>query len=276
MDDKISQNFVSSANESRGSNLRSKDKLEDAFSTTTRLLFGQQLTPISKYEGWLRRRVPGGKRVKSCFGSGVAYLPDYGFFKRMPEAKVASLEDEAKASQPLLKSADGITLDGIRQAAAQGACFVPTYSQGNNIGVEDSFGCIDCLNVKHAFDPFTSKNCAYALSIMEAEGSFGLHRCKAPKFSIHLYNCWNVQRCFEMDSANNCSDSMFCHNVENLQNCLFCFNVKSKRYAIGNVEVGKEKYEEFKKQLLARVLPELESTGALSFDIYSVLGKGKN
>ncbi|MCX6769943.1 MAG: hypothetical protein NT051_04670 [Candidatus Micrarchaeota archaeon] len=250
------------------------DKLEEAFSNTTRLLFGKPLSPIAKYEKWLAQRVPSGRRVKSCLGTGQAYLPDYGYFRKMPHAKVASLEDIAKASQPLIKGPDSISLAGMRQAIAAGAYFVPTYSQGNNIGVEDSFGYIDCLNVKHAFDPFTSKNCAYALSIMDAEGSFGLHRCKSPKFSIHLYNCWNVQRCFEMDSANSCADSMFCHNVENLQNCLFCFNVKSKRYAIGNAEVGKEKYEEFRKQLLARMLAGLEAKGAVPFDIYSVLGKG--
>ncbi|MCX6771464.1 MAG: hypothetical protein NTX79_05410 [Candidatus Micrarchaeota archaeon] len=249
------------------------DKLEEAFSNATRLLFGKPLSPIAKYEKWLSQRVPRGRRVKSCFGTGEAYLPDYGFFRKMPQTKVASLEDEAKASQPLLKSAEGVSLSGIRQAVAAGAYFVPTYSQGNNIGVEDSFGYIDCLNVKHAFDPFTSKNCAYALSIMEAEGSFGLHRCKAPKFSIHLYNCWNVQRCFEMDSANNCSDSMFCHNVENLQNCLFCFNVKSKRHAIGNVEVGKEKYFEFRAKLCAEMVRQLEASGKVAFDIYDVLGR---
>ena len=249
------------------------DKLEEAFANATRLLFGKPLSPIAKYEGWLSQRVPMGQRVKSCFGNGEAYLPRYGFFRKMPHSRISSLEDEAKASQPLLKSAEGTTLSSIRQAVAQGAYFVPTYSQGNNIGVEDSFGCMDCLNVKHAFDPFTSKNCAYGLSIMDAEGVFGFYRTKSPKFSIHLYNCWNVQRSFEMDSANNCADCMFCHNVENLQSCLFCFNAKGKRYAIGNVEVGKERYNAFRAQLLARMLPELEATGALSFDIYSVLGK---
>ena len=251
------------------------DKLDEAFATTTHLLFGKALSPMEKYGNWLGSRVPGGKRVKSCFGKGEAYLPDYGYFRKIPQNRVASYEDIAEASQPLIKSADGLTLPSIRKAVAAGARFVPTYAEGNSMGVEDSFGYISCLNVRHCFDPFTSKNCAYALSIMDAEGSFGLHRAGIPvKFSIHCYNSYNIQRCFEMDSAIGCSDSMFCHNVESLQSCLFCFNAKGKRYAIGNLEVGKEKYDAFKKKLLARILSELEASGSLSFDIYSVLGKG--
>jgi len=230
---------------------------------------------MEKYGKWLGSRVPGGRRVKSCFGTGEAYLPDYGYFRKIPQAKVASHEDIGKASQPLLKSADGISLAGIRQAIASGAYFVPTYAQGNNIGVEDSFEYKDCLNVRHAFDPFTSKNCAYALSIMDADSSFGLYRAGMPiSFSIHCYNSYNIQRCFEMDSAINCADCMFCHNVENLQSCLFCFNVKGKRYAIGNVEVGKEKYAEFRAKLCERIVRELEANGKVAFDIYGVLGKG--
>ena len=251
------------------------DKLDEAFATTTHLLFGKALSPMEKYGKWLGQRVPGGTRVKSCLGTGEAYLPDYGYFRKIPQNRVASYENIAKASQPLLKSTEGMTLSGIRAAVAQGAHFVPTYAEGNNMGVEDSFGYISCLNVRHCFDPFTSKNCAYALSIMDAEGSFGLHRAGIPvKFSIHCYNSYNIQRCFEMDSAIGCADSMFCHNVESLQSYLFCFNAKGKRYAIGNVEVGKEKYAEFRSKLCGEIVRQLEATGALSFDIYSVLGKG--
>ena len=251
------------------------DKLEGAFSATTKMLFGKSLTPISKYEDWLRQRVPSGQRVGSCFGTGQAYLPNYGFFSKIPRSRIASLEDLTKASQPLIKSAEGISLSAIRQAVEIGAYFVPTYSEGNNIGVEDSFGYISCQNVRHAFDPFTSKNCAYALSILDADSSFGLHRAGIPiNNSVHCYNSYGIARCFEMDSAINCSDSMFCHNVENLQNCIFCFNVKGKRYAIGNLEVGREKYSEFRARLCGELVCQLEATGKAAFDVYSVLGKG--
>lgn len=250
------------------------DRLDEAFAKTTKLLFGKALSPMERYGKWLGSRVPGGRRVKSCFGTGEAYLPDYGYFKKIPHSRVSSREDRAKAGKPLITGADGITLASLRKAASSGAYFVPTYEEGNNVNAEDSFGFISCQDIRHCFDPFTSKKCAYALSIMDADSSFGLHRAGMPAtFSIHCYNSYGVQRCFEMDSAINCSDSMFCHNVENLQNCIFCFNTKAKRYAIGNLEVGKEKYLEFRNKLCEEIVRQLESTGSVSFDIYDVLAR---
>jgi hypothetical protein len=251
------------------------DKLDEAFAATTHLLFGKELSPMERYSKWLSQRVPSGERVKSCFGNGAAYLPQYGYFKKMPKDRVASLEDAAKASAPIIANAEGLSLGGMMGAVRNGAYFVPTYSEGNNIDVEDSFCYYGCISVKHVFDVFPSKRCAFALSIMDGEGAFGLFRCKAPKFSIHCYNAYQMQRCFEMDSAINCADSMFCHNVENLSNCLFCFNTKAKRYAIGNVEVGKEKYSEFRAQLAEKIASELEAKGRLDFDIYDVLAAKK-
>ena len=247
------------------------DTLDEAFATTTKLLFSRALAPMEKYGKWLAQRVPGGQRVKSALGSGTAYLPDYGYFRRMPKGKIVSVEDSARASAPILQNVEGISLKGMREAVERSAYFVPTYSQGANMGIEDTFGCIDCINVRHMFDPFTSKNCAYGLSIMDGEGSFGLHRCRAPKFSMHCYNAWDMSRCFEMDAARSCTDSMFCHNVEGLDNCLFCFNVKSKRYAIGNVELPRDRYLVAKSRLVWEIAERLEKNGRLEFDIYDIL-----
>jgi len=63
---------------------------------------------------------------------------------------------------------------------------------------------------------------------------------------------------------------MFCHNCEGLSDCMFCFNVKNKRYAIGNVEVGREKYLEVKKRTLAEIAAKLERKHDLELDIYNI------
>ncbi len=78
-----------------------------------------------------------------------------------------------------------------------------------------------------------------------------------------------------MDCAKNCSDSMFCHNVEGLTDCMFCFNLKGKRYAIANVEVGKEKYMQVNEKVLSELVLTLEKQGRLPLGIYEVLAKGK-
>jgi hypothetical protein len=55
---------------------------------------------------------------------------------------------------------------------------------------------------------------------------------------------------------------------------MFCFNVKNKRYAIGNVEVGREQYTRVKKLLLDYVGSQLAKTQSLDFDIYSIGKRG--
>ncbi|MFH1285351.1 MAG: hypothetical protein ABIH99_02090, partial [Candidatus Micrarchaeota archaeon] len=246
------------------------DKLDEAFATTTNMLFGKPLAPLSKYSSWLSLRVPRGKTIKSCLGQGEAYLPDYGFFKKIPAQRTASLDDLERVWGKKIAEEDAQSLSSLIKALKKFAYFVPTYMEGRNINVQNTFGYIDCMNVRDSFDSFTSKNSAYAFSIM-AEALFGGYRIAGASFSIHCYNCIKVQRCFEMDGAKNCSDSLFCHNVENLEHCMFCFNTKSKRYAVGNVEVGREIYIQLKNEFLKKIVPKLEKKGKLDFDIYDVL-----
>ena len=73
-----------------------------------------------------------------------------------------------------------------------------------------------------------------------------------------------------MDSCRDCSDSYFCHNIENCDNCMFCFNIKSKRYAIGNVEYPKEEYLKIKKLVLAELVSKIEKDKKLEMDIYNI------
>lgn len=251
------------------------DKIDESFSLATKLLFGHPITPWKRCANWLKARVPGGKSVPSCFGHGTAYVPEYGFFSKVPIDRVASDEDAQAASAKKMAAGKDESLSSIAANLKDFAYFVPTYAEGKNINVEDTFSYLDCQNICQGFDPFTSKNSACFFSIMDCDALFGAYRVIGASFSIHIYNSYYVQRCFEMDSAIKCTDCYFCHNVENLDNCMFCFNTKAKRYAIGNVEVGKEKYLQIKAQLLERIVPSLEKNGRLGFDICDVLSLRK-
>ena len=248
------------------------DRLEEAFAQTTSLLFGRPFSPLSKYEKWLCQRVPGGKNVKSCFGRGEAYVPEYGALRGIPTGRVVSEEDlEAVQSKRISGEKSAGSLSSIAAELKDFAYFVPAYAEGNNMNVEQSFLYLDCMNIRHCFDPFTSKNCAYCFSIMDAESIFGMHRIKGAGFSLHCYNSLKIQRCFEVDGGIDCKDSYFCHNVENLDSCIFCFNAKNLRYAIGNLELPREKYLGAKKRLVGSMAGMLEKNGRLDFDIYDCL-----
>lgn len=252
------------------------DRVGEAFGLTTRLLFGKPLLPLSRYEEWLRGRVPSGKVVEPAVGKESVYLPDYGFFRSLPLERVVSFEASEQVSQ---KSAGGIgedaTLASIASDLKNFAYFVPTFVEGMNADVRDTAVYLSCMSVRDSFDPFTTKKSAYVFSVMDSECLFGAYRTTKSAFLIHCYNCVGVKRCFEMDSAINCADSYFCHNVEDLEHCMFCFNTKAKRYAVGNLEVGRKKYEDVTGFVLERILNELEATGVLSFDIYDILAERK-
>ena len=247
------------------------DRIDAAFAQATRLIFGKPLSPISKYAEWLRQRVPGGRSVKSCFGSREAYVPEYGAFKTMPGEKIASEEDAALAGGKRIEEHDARSLSSMIDKLPSIAYFVPAYAEGSNMDVEQSFLYLNCMHIRHCFDPFTSKNCAYCFSIMDAESVFGMHRIKGAGFSLHCYNSLKIQRCFEVDGGIDCKDSYFCHNVENLDSCIFCFNAKNLRYAIGNLELPREKYLGAKKRLVGSMAGMLEKNGRLDFDIYDCL-----
>jgi len=89
-------------------------------------------------------------------------------------------------------------------------------------------------------------------------------------FCMKCYSSTKLTRCFEVNDSNACTDCYFCHNCENLTECMFCFNAKGKRYAIGNVEVGKEAYMKVKRLVQSQLAGELERTKGCKRDIYSI------
>jgi hypothetical protein len=141
-----------------------------------------------------------------------------------------------------------------------------TYEQ-----VDKCSGAGDGRNLYYGEDLYLQiKNVAYSNYTLYSENMFGCHSAPRSKFCIKAHNSVNLTRCFEVDGCINSSDSYFCHNSESLSHCLFCFNAKSLRYAVGNVEVGPEKFAKAKKLLLDYVVGELKAKKDCALDIYNV------
>ncbi|MEW6529128.1 MAG: hypothetical protein AB1391_04515 [Candidatus Micrarchaeota archaeon] len=115
-----------------------------------------------------------------------------------------------------------------------------------------------------------SKNVAYSFWPKYAEHVFGTYMVFYSEYCINCYKSTKLKRCFEVDNSYNCSDCYFCYNCENLSDCMFCFNTKSKRYAIGNVEIGREQYMRIKKIVLGEITTKLENDKKLDLSIYNI------
>lgn len=252
-------------------------KLDETFATTTKILFGRPLSPMARYTQWLLKRIAPIESVPSAIGSGKVHIPAYSFFGFIPKTRAVSEEHAPEAGARMVNElGESATLASLLPELKKMAFFVPTFAERRNLGVENTVCYLDCVNVENSFDPFETKHSAFVFQTLRCENIYGCYYAISTNFCIHCYNAVNLQRCFEVDTGKNCVDSMFCHNVEGLQDCLFCFNVKNKRFAIGNVEVGREKYLQIKQQLLEKIGRELEANAEVSFDIYSVLGGTQN
>lgn len=245
------------------------DEINSAFGITTKIIFSKSLSGFEKYEEWIGTRTPKIETIKSSIGSSSVHLPDYAFFGKIPKGKAVSFDSLSEVENEKIDPAY-TTLETMRDGLKK-MHFVPDYIEGRNINVSESILYMNCINVHHSVDVFTSRNCSHVFSAIDSESLFGAYRIMSSKFSIHIYNSGNLSGCFEMDLARNCSNSMFCHNVENVHNSMFCFNVKNKNWAIGNVEIGREKFMEIKGKIVGEMVGELEKNGKVERDIYNVI-----
>lgn len=246
--------------------------IDGNFAQTCKLLFGAEYGPLEKYGEWLSRRLPKHNSVASAIGKGNVILPEYSFFGFVPKSRAVAFGELENAAK---KTAAGIagneSMADIMPKIRPVAYFVTNFAEGRNLNVENTVAHIDCINVHNSFDPFESKNSAYVAQTLRVENIFGTYYALDCAFCIHCYTALNLKRCFEMDGAKNCSDCMFCHNVENLESCMFCFNTKAKKYAICNVEVGKEAYQAVANVMKGWIAKSLAEKAWFEMDIFNVL-----
>jgi len=251
--------------------------IEEAFQNTTKFLFGTPLFNFSEYSKWLELRIPKPLIYYSHFSDEPVYLKNYCFLKKLPKNRVVNSTDLNKISKSKLSFIEENKIDDISLKKIQTelnksnvSYFFPDFRRGNNLNISKTVVLIDSMNVLSSFDVFWSKNIFLCFSVF-GTALFGSYRLVNCKFSIHCYSSSNLSACFEMDNSKDCSNSMFCHNVENVNDSMFCFNTKNKRYAIGNLELGRELYYKVKRNLIDEVIISLKGKKKLDFDIYSVL-----
>ena len=251
-------------------------QIEKAFSATASILFGKPLSGIEKYEKWLKARVKEANILSipsKVSGKPVLVVP-VGFFKEMGN-NVVTLDESVKLGEIALseKELDTLSMKTAGALLSKISTTSPEVIYGENFNSE---GCACYGPTQGCFATafcWFSKRVAYSYWTRDSDSLFGCSNLVLSSFCIRCHSSTNLTRCFEVNDSSNCSGSYFCHNCEGLQDCMFCFNTKNKRYAIGNVEVGRENYMRIKQLVLASIVSELEETHALSHDIFSIGAK---
>ena len=251
-----------------------KSRIEEAFSRTMALLFCKKpLKGIDFYSGWLVRNTRNIDIGKSASSGRSLYIAQYGNYSDLPRDRLLSLrEAQALGASARLEMADAesITLASAHAKIGKIAFFNTEINDGQNSNDIECAVLIDAVNCYRTVCSAYSKYCAYSFWPQKSDSIFGCDIMFWCSFCVKCYNSVNLKRCLEMDSCSTCADCLFCHNCENLQNCMFCFNAKNLRNAIGNVEIGQERYAQLKKEITGEIVKKVEKDHALKISVYNV------
>ncbi|MEW6528685.1 MAG: hypothetical protein AB1391_02235 [Candidatus Micrarchaeota archaeon] len=244
--------------------------IEEAWKSTCRIVLGKDIGPLQKYERLLSERINPIKRFKTICGNETC-SSDLMFYKYIPKERYASSEESEEVAKQHITFEDGeeISLKSIIEKISPIAFFKVEIHEGNTTNYVDTQNDYNAINTYKTCDGAFVKNIAYNSMVLNSEYIFGSYRISYSKFCIKS-NGVNISCCFDVASCINSSNLIYCYDVEGLDNCMFCFNTKAKRYAIGNVEIGKENYMKIKKLVLDEITAKLEKDGTLPFDIFTI------
>lgn len=245
------------------------NEINKAFQTVCYLLFGKQINNVQEYQEWLEKDLPAGIKEIETVDRKKAYLADVEFFTKMQNNLVdlgRSLELGEKQIQK--EQVDELNIQNASRLLSDINTTTCEIIYGRNLGTERCVCYGPTQNCYQTAFCWFSKNIGYSFMPRTSENCFGCSNIIDCYFCIKCYNSAKLNRCFEVSDSNSCIDCYFCHNCENLTDSMFCFNTKSKQYAIGNIEVGKERYLEIKKKILDSIVTELEKTKKLRHGIY--------
>ncbi|MEW6528327.1 MAG: hypothetical protein AB1391_00410 [Candidatus Micrarchaeota archaeon] len=248
-----------------------KKRMENAFESTSQIIFRKRLCGLDNYSDWLSLHVSKPLERSSAISKQTVYCPNILFFKFLGNGIVTLAESIELGKKSILKEdAENLTLSNATLLLKEISYTTTEAVVGTNLDVEksDIYGySYHCYNGTYFV---YSKYCAYCFWPRESEYCFGSVYTFNSKFCIKCYYSTNLTRCFEMLNCYNCSDCYFCYNSENLMECMFCFNTKSKRYAIGNIKVGKENYVKIKKIMMDEIVKRLEKDKKIDINIYNI------
>ena len=250
-----------------------KSRLENAFTEASSVVLGKKLSGIDKYSKWLSAHTVVTQDSKSVLGGITLQVSKYPIMKDIPKNRIVTqgealvLGEKLKADAHLVEAASLSNAVKILQGIAY---FPPERRLGayrNLVACQWGSQSTDCYRTVVASH---DKCCGYNAWPRNSSHIFGSGLVFHSEFCFKCFDGVGLRRCFEMDSSRACSDSLFCHNAENLQNSMFCFNVKNLKHAIGNVEVGRENYVKVKSMVLEWATDELEKRKEVPLSIYDI------
>jgi len=236
-------------------------KLDKVWRATCKILFGREIGGLERYEGWLSEMPePIEQRKSSVSGKETAY--SVLNYCRGSQSIAFDEIDYSKKSEPISID-DTKDIDSLLRAISERVAYAGGVILGNSGFVDDSSNVSNSFYVYKAGRIDDSECISQSSFTKESKNIFGSTFIGKSEYVVRGTLNYRCKRTFEAWNANTCSDAYFSHNITACSDVMFCFNVMSKRHAIGNLELDRDKYAALKAKLLPEIAGELEKNGRL-------------
>lgn len=247
--------------------------LEQAFQSTSKVLFGQEIGKLSDFQEYLSEMMMP-YQVKKSYISGKSVMLSSPFYQN--ESKFISQDEITQISSKPLDPNVIKDLDSLIEAVEERRyyCGNKTFGKCEFIAAVDNI--VDCNYVSNAHNVFQVKYGSYLSYLRESEYVFGLSAFPNSKYSMRCIEGIGSTRCFESYYSTNLADTYYAFNCSGCSDCIFAFNLRSKRHVIGNMELQRDKYQELKKKLISEMVEKLKKNKMLfSIADISLFGRKK-
>ena len=219
--------------------------------STAKLLFGIDLGELKEYEKWLGSfRTLRSVRKSSLSGKDIVF--SHSHWPKEGEFLLYSEVDFSKKYAPLdineLKDIDSIT-----EAVRERISYAGGLALGNSHFIERGSGIVDSNYLYNCDRCAHSKYMAFSTMCIYSECMFGVTGSGNSSFLIGGGSNMFCSRCCEASKCDYVNDSFFVHGCSGCSDCMFSFGLRSKRHAIGNLVLPKEKYLAIKAKLLSEM-----------------------
>ena len=226
---------------------------------TCRALLGQEVGPLSDFEGYLSIGIEKMKKARSAISGKDVFAPTFNF----PQCPRYISSNEIPAFEKRMSATPlGINeikdLDSLLAAVSERAHYCGNIQLGNSGGICRSNRCTNVWFASDCADLYDSKYAAHCTDLRYVESMFGCSVGSESSFCIHALEIYKLQRCMETLRVYSSSDCYYSASCEDCIDCMFCFSVKNRRNSIGNIELPREKYALLKKKLLGEIADAMQ------------------
>lgn len=247
--------------------------LNDAWKSTCKTVFGQEIGELQPYEAYLKEAVMG-RQVASAFSKKPLFISSGEY---APSCRFFDYETERERLEPLNAPFDlnrAKDIDSLLEQIGERMVYGANKVQGRSENVHGSDMVVDSINVHDSAIISKCKNIKCGYIVRESENVFGGASFGFGANVIRSSYSKSLSRVFECSFSDYLSDSLFCYNTFNSSDCMFTFNSRNRRHMIANIQLDGDKYHELKAGLVGQIIDELERKGRLNFSIVGLLGVG--